>query len=76
MHNGTRLIVTLTATANQYLAPRLPLRGLLRINEMRTDGYAQPRCVTFQEIGSDGQTIGAEVMADYAEFSYAFPRTS
>lgn len=32
------LSVTLTATSNQYLAPRLPLEGKLMVQETGTDG--------------------------------------
>lgn len=67
------LLVTLTATSNPYLADRLPARGLLRVFEMRTDGYAQPRKVTFQQVADDGTPIGSTVAADDAEFTYSLP---
>lgn len=63
------LIVTLTATSNQYLKDRLPLRGRLVVHEMRTDGFAQPTRITFQEIKADG-SFSAPVHVDNAEFSY------
>lgn len=64
------LRVTLTATSNPYLAPELPLVGLLEVLEMGTDGFAQPRKVRFQKLNADGTTNGAPVMADDAEFTY------
>ncbi|MEH0110510.1 hypothetical protein V6N00_12440 [Tersicoccus sp. MR15.9] len=67
-------MVTLTATSNPYLAPRLPLRGLLSVHEMRTSGYAQPRKMTFQTVDADGNLVGSRVAVDDAEFTYAQPR--
>lgn len=67
------LMVTLTATSNPYLQDRLPLRGELNVHEMRTDGYAQPKRVTFLEIDDKGQPVGSRVMVDDAEFTYTLP---
>lgn len=67
------MLVTLTATSNKYLQPHLPARGLLRVMEMRTDGYAQPRKVIFQRLADDNTPIGAQVAADDAEFTYSTP---
>lgn len=67
------LLVTLTATSNRYLANQLPLRGLLRIVEMRTDGYAQPTKATFLKIDDDGNPVGTEVAVDDAAFNYTPP---
>lgn len=66
------LLVTLTATTNPYLAHRLPLRGLLTVHEMRTDGYAQPLRVGFRAQGADG-SFGASVAVDDPEFTYSLP---
>jgi len=41
--------------------------------EMRTDNFAQPRKVSFQEIDADGNTVGTKVMVNDAEFSYSLP---
>lgn len=68
------LRVTLTATDNPYLSERLPIVGLLKVREMRTDGYAQPTKMTFQEIDSAGMLKGGPVHVDNAEFSYTGPQ--
>lgn len=65
--------VTLTATDNPYLQPRLPLTGLARVHEMRTDDYAQPRGVSFQETTAGGALLGPPVMVDGAHFTYEPP---
>ena len=67
------LLVTLTATSNPYLADRLPMRGLLRVHEMRTDHYAQPRAMSFQQLDADGQIVGTRVAVDHAQFTYTGP---
>jgi len=67
------LMVTLTATSNPYLADKLPLRGELTILEMRTDGYAMHRSVSFLQKDADGNPVGARVMVDDAEFTYSLP---
>lgn len=67
------LIVTLTATSNPYLKDRLPLRGRLTVHEMRTDGFAQPTRMTFQEIDAQNRLVAAPVMVDGAEFIYTGP---
>lgn len=67
------LIVTLTATSNPYLADKLPLRGELTIQEMRTDDYAMRRAVSFLQIDDDGNSVGGRVMVDDAEFTYSLP---
>ena len=65
------LRVTLTATSNEYLAPRLPLEGYLKVNETGTDHRAMPHGTTFRAIGPDGQPQGAWVAADHAQFTYS-----
>lgn len=67
------MLVTLTATSNTFLQGSLPVRGLLRVVEMRTDGYAQPRKVLFQQIADDNTAIGSQVAVDDAEFTYSLP---
>lgn len=67
------LMVTLTATSNPYLAPKLPLRGELRVLEMRTDHYAQPTKVSFLQIDDEGNAVGTRVMVDRAEWTYTLP---
>lgn len=67
------LIVTLTATSNPYLKDKLPLRGELTIQEMRTDGYAMHRSVSFLQIDEDGNPVGGRVMVDHPEFTYTLP---
>jgi hypothetical protein len=69
------LRVTLTATSNPYLAPELPLVGLVEVLEMRTDAFAQPTKVRFQKLKLDDTTDGAPVMADDAEFTYTLPES-
>jgi len=66
-------MVTLTATSNPYLADKLPLRGELTIQEMRTDGYAMHRHVSFLQKDENGNSIGGRVMVDDAEFTYSLP---
>jgi hypothetical protein len=67
------LMVTLTGTANPYLQPDLPLRGLLMVHEMRTDDYAQRQQVTFQRLSGNGKPMNAPVHVDDAQFTYALP---
>lgn len=67
------MMVTLTATSNPYLADKLPLRGELTVLEMRTDGYAMRRSVSFLQKDEDGNAVGGRVMVDDAEFSYSLP---
>lgn len=67
------LMVTLTATSNPYLKDKLPLRGKLRILEMRTDDHAMHRSVSFLQIDEDGNPVGGRVMVDHAEFTYTLP---
>lgn len=76
-HTGwnKHLIVRLTATSNPYLAPKLPLRGLIQVHEMALDGYAQRTKVTFLQVDEAGNPVGTEVSVDDAEFSYA-PRST
>lgn len=69
------LMVTLTATTNPYLIDRLPLRGMLSVIEMRTDGYAQRRHVTFSVLEEDGHSLSGPVTVDDAEFTYSLPPT-
>jgi len=64
------LMVHLTATSNEYLAPHLPLRGLLMVHEMNTKGFAQQQKVSFHKVGDDGRFIGGPVHVDDAEFMY------
>ena len=64
------LKVTLTATTNPYLKDKLPLFGELQVVEMRTDGYAQPRLMTFLELDEDGNPVGTRVQVENAEFTY------
>lgn len=68
------LVVTLTATSNNDLSPHLPLRGRLRIHEVRPDGYASPSQFTFLQLDDSGNPVGSEVSADDAAFTYAPPR--
>lgn len=67
------LRVTLTATANPYLRDRLPLTGLARVHEMRTDDYAMRKGVSFQETTAEGTLLGPPVMVDDAAFIYEPP---
>lgn len=67
------LRVTLTATANPYLQARLPLTGLVRVHEMRTDDYAHTTSVSFQETTAGGTLLGPPVMVDDARFTYEPP---
>lgn len=67
------LMVTLTATSNPYLADKLPLRGELRILEMRTDGYAMRHSVSFLQKDENGNPVGGWVRVSDAEFTYTLP---
>lgn len=68
------LMVTLTATTNEYLAPRLPLRGLLKVLETKTNGHTYGPHVSFRIVGDDGNPSGAWVQVPGAEFTYTLPR--
>lgn len=64
------LMVDLTATTNEYLAPDLPLRGLLKVHEMNTRGFAQRGKVSFQKVDANNRLLGGPVHVDDAEFTY------
>mgnify|MGYP001576237302 CR=1 FL=1 len=64
------LMVHLTATSNEYLTGKLPVRGLLMVHEMDTKGFAQKRKVSFHRMGEDGKPVGGPVHVDDAEFAY------
>lgn len=70
------MLVTLTATTNPYLAPRLPLRGLLQVHEMTLTGHPQPRAMSFLEVDAEGQPVGTRVAVDDAHFTYTAMNTT
>lgn len=62
------LAVTLTATSNPYLIDRLPLEGIIELNEVSLDGHLMG-ATTFRVRNEDG-SLTAPVMVFNAEFEY------
>lgn len=67
-----RTRVTLLATSNPYLAPRLPLAGEVEVFETSTHGHPLPGKVVFRELLAGGR-LGAPAHVDDIAYVYAAP---